>query len=117
MFAPIWGGYYPEENHVGYVTNGVHLPTWTATEWRKLYDKYFDPSFMSDQSNEKIWHGIYNVDDEEIWNTRMALKNKLVRFIREMFTETWLKNQGDPSRAVLLLRKGSPSRWCRSRTY
>ena len=109
MFAPIWGGYYPEENHVGYVTNGVHLPTWTATEWRKLYDKHFDPSFMSDQSNEKIWHGIYNVDDEEIWNTRMALKNKLVRFIREMFTETWLKNQGDPSRVVSLLERINPN--------
>ena len=109
MFAPIWGGYYPEENHVGYVTNGVHLPTWTATEWRKLYDKYFAPSFMSDQSNEKIWHGIYNVDDEEIWNTRMALKNKLVRFIREMFTETWLKNQGDPSRVVSLLERINPN--------
>ena len=109
MFAPIWKGYYPEENHVGYVTNGVHLPTWTATEWRKLYDKYFDPSFMSDQSNEKIWHAIYNVDDEEIWNTRMALKNKLVRFIREMFTETWLKNQGDPSRVVSLLERINPN--------
>jgi len=109
MFAHIWGGYYPEENHVGYVTNGVHLPTWTATEWRKLYDKYFDPSFMSDQSNEKIWHGIYDVDDEEIWNTRMALKNKLVRFIREMFTETWLKNQGDPSRVVSLLERINPN--------
>ena len=109
MFAPIWKGYYPEENHVGYVTNGVHLPTWTATEWRKLYDKYFDPSFMSDQSNEKIWHGIYNVDDEEIWSTRMALKNKLVRFIREMFTETWLKNQGDPSRVVSLLERINPN--------
>ena len=109
MFAPIWGGYYPEENHVGYVTNGVHLPTWTATEWRKLYDKHFDPSFMSDQSNEKIWHAIYNVDDEEIWNTRMALKKKLVRFIREMFTETWLKNQGDPSRVVSLLERINPN--------
>ena len=109
MFSPIWKGYYPEENHVGYVTNGVHLPTWTATEWRKLYDKHFDPSFMGDQSNEKIWHAIYNVEDEEIWNTRMALKKKLVRFIREMFTETWLKNQGDPSRVVSLLERINPN--------
>ena len=109
MFSPIWKGYYPEENHVGYVTNGVHLPTWTATEWRKLYDKHFDPSFMGDQSNEKIWHAIYNVGDEEIWNTRMALKKKLVRFIREMFTETWLKNQGDPSRVVSLLERINPN--------
>jgi len=109
MFAPIWKGYYPEENHVGYVTNGVHFPSWAATEWRKLYDKYFDKSFMSDQSNEEIWHAIYNVPDAEIWKTRMALKQKLITYIREKFTETWLKNQGDPSRVVSLLERINPN--------
>ncbi len=109
MFAPIWAGYYPEENHVGYVTNGVHFPSWAATEWRKLYAKHFDKKFMGDQSNEQIWHAIYNVDDEEIWNTRMALKQKLVDYIRDKFRETWLKNQGDPSRVVSLLQKINPN--------
>lgn len=109
MFAPIWKGYYPQENHVGYVTNGVHFPTWTATEWRKLYDKYFDESFMYDQSNENIWHAIQNVPDEEIWATRMTLKGKLVDYIREKFSETWLKNQGDPSRVVSLLQSINPN--------
>ena len=109
MFAPIWNGYFPEENHVGYVTNGVHLPTWTATEWRKVYDKYFDKSFMSDQSNEEIWHAIYNVSDEEIWNTRMILKQKLVNYIREKFTEAWLRNQGDPARVVSLMQRINPN--------
>ena len=109
MFAPIWKGYYPEENHVGYVTNGVHFPSWAATEWRQLYAKYFDKKFMSDQSNESIWHAIYNVPDAEIWSTRMALKNKLVDYIRDKFRETWLKNQGDPSRVVSLLQKINPN--------
>ena len=109
MFAPIWNGYFPEENHVGYVTNGVHLPTWTATEWRKVYDKYFDKNFMFDQSNEEIWHAIYNVSDEEIWNTRMALKQKLVNYIREKFTEAWLRNQGDPARVVSLMQRINPN--------
>ncbi len=109
MFAPIWKGYYPEENHVGYVTNGVHFPSWAATEWRKLYAKYFDENFMNDQSNEDIWHAIYNVPDEEIWATRMALKQKLVKYIRDKFRETWLKNQGDPSRVVSLLERINPN--------
>ncbi len=109
MFSPIWKGYYPEENHVGYVTNGVHFPTWTATEWRKVYAKYFDESFIGDQSNEQIWHAIYNVPDDEIWETRMALKKKLVEYIRMKFTETWLKNQGDPSRVVSLLERINPN--------
>ena len=109
MFAPIWKGYYPEESHVGYVTNGVHFPTWTATEWRKVYDKYFDETFLSDQSNESIWHSIYNVPDAEIWETRMTLKKKLVDYIREKFAATWLKNQGDPSRVVTLLESITPN--------
>ena len=109
MFSPLWKGYFPEENHVGYVTNGVHFPTWAATEWRKLYDKYFDKNFMNDQSNEEIWHAINNVPDEEVWSTRMALKQKLVDYIREKFTENWLRNQGDPARVVSLLQRINPN--------
>lgn len=109
MFAPIWKGYYPEESHVGYVTNGVHFPTWTAIEWRKLYAKYFDKNYIYDQSNESLWHAIYNVPDAEIWETRMALKKKLVDYIREKFAATWLKNQGDPSRVVTLLESITPN--------
>ena len=49
MFQPIWKGYYPDELHVSYVTNGVHLPTWTASEWKALYEKYFTKSFNENE--------------------------------------------------------------------
>ena len=109
MFNNIWSGYYPEESHVGYVTNGVHFPTWAAPEWRKIYDKYFDPKFMSDQSNEEIWHGIYNCPDEEIWATRQVLKEKLFDYVQIQFRDTWLKNQGDPSRVTKMLERFNPN--------
>lgn len=109
MFAPIWKGYFPEESHCGYVTNGVHFPTWTSTEMRKLYAKYFDESYINDQSNEELWKAIYNCPDAELWETRMALKKKLTDYIREKFRETWLKNQGDPARVVSLLEKINPN--------
>ena len=109
MFAPIWKGYFPEENHVGYVTNGVHYPTWSATEWKHLYNAHFDENFIYDQSNEKIWEAIYDVPDEVIWKTRQGLKNKLIDYIRKQFSESWLKNQGDPSRIMSLLDKINPN--------
>ena len=109
MFNGIWNGYYPEESHVGYVTNGVHFPTWCATEWRQIYAKYFDAKHLSDQSNEEIWHGIYNCPDEEIWATRQALKQKLFNYVGEQYKETWLKNQGDPQRVVKLLERFNPN--------
>ena len=109
MFAPIWNGYFPQENHVGYVTNGVHFPTWCVPEWRKLYAKYFDERHLSDQSNEEIWHGIYKCPDEEIWAVREALKMNLFNYISIQLRETWLKNQGDPNRIVKMLKRFRPN--------
>ena len=110
MFKGIWPGYmpsythpdhaershdewfkiynpHPEESHVGYVTNGVHFPTWCAKEWQAVYAKYLGKEYIHDQSNEKIWEKIYNVPDEVIWNTRVTLKNKLIDYIRARFRE------------------------------
>ena len=109
MFQPIWKGYSPDELHVGYVTNGVHMPTWAASEWKEFYVKTFGPEFMSHQSDPKMWEKIYEVDDEIIWNIRQTLKNKFVKFVKDDFRETWLKNQGDPSRIVSVLEKINPN--------
>jgi starch phosphorylase len=109
MFAPIWKGYFAQESHVGYVTNGVHMPTWTASEWRKFYEKHFDKNFYNDQSNPDIWEKIYQVPNDAIWEVRMALKKRLVKYIRESFKDSWLKNQGDPSKVVSILEKINPN--------
>lgn len=109
MFQPIWKGYSPDELHVGYVTNGVHMPTWAASEWKEFYVKTFGPDFMDNQSDPKMWEKIYDVDDEIIWNIRQTLKNKFVKFVKDDFRETWLKNQGDPSRIVSVLEKINPN--------
>lgn len=109
MFGGIWKGYLPEENHVGYVTNGVHFPTWVASEWLALYKKYFGEEFLKDQSNEKYWEKIYSVPDKEIWDKHMELKTKLFDYIRRHFLETWLMNLGDPSGVVKLMEDLSPN--------
>ena len=109
MFAPVWKGYFPEELHVGYVTNGVHMPTWAASEWRKFYEKNFDKNFYNDQSNSKVWEKIYNVPDDEIWGVRQTLKKRLVSYIRDQFKDNWLKNQGDPSKVMSILSKIDPN--------
>ena len=109
MFNPIWRGYFPEELHVSYVTNGVHLPTWTASEWKAVYEKAMGKEFYQDQSNLRMWSPINDLSDEVIWNTRMGLKNKLITYIRDQFRENWLKNQGDPSRIVSILEGINPN--------
>ena len=99
----------PEESHVGYVTNGVHYPSWCASEWKNLHKKYFGEGYIKDQSNQSLWENIYKVSDKEVWETRVALKKKLIDYIRERFRDNWLKNQGDPARVMSLLDKINPN--------
>lgn len=109
MFSPIWKGYFPNELHVSYVTNGVHMPSWTAHAWRKLYEKTFGEGWMDDQSNMNYWSKIYEVSDDEIWKTRQYQKQRLIEYIRAKYKNSWLKNQGDPSRIVAILEKINPN--------
>ena len=109
MFQPLWKGYFPEELHVGYVTNGVHLPSWATSSVKALYEKYFGESYYNDQSNTEIWKNIYNVSDDELWMLRMHLKKKLVDYIRVEFREGWLKNQAEPSRIMSMLEEVNPN--------
>ena len=109
MFAPVWKGYFPDELHVSWVTNGVHMPTWASTEWKRFFSEHFDKKFLTDQSNKKYWEAIQNVGDDEIWDIRKTLKKKLIEYIKVQYKQNWLKNQGDPSKVVSVLEKINPN--------
>ena len=109
MFQGVWKGYSAEESHVSYVTNGVHMPTWAASEWKEFYKNILGPTFMENQSDENTWAPILKAKDEDIWKLRMTLKNKFINFIKKDFTENWLKNQGDPSRIIQIVERINPN--------
>ena len=109
MFQPVWKGYFPEELHVSYVTNGVHLPSWATSSVKAMYEKHFGESFYEDQSNPDIWKKIYDVSDDEIWNLRTHLKKKLIDYIHVEFKEGWLKNQAEPTRIMNMLEEVNPN--------
>ena len=109
MFAPIWQGYYPEELHVSYVTNGVHMDTWAASEWKNVYNQFFPKNWRQDQSNPQVWKAYNDIPDDKIWTVRMKLKKKLIDYIKEKFREDWMKTQGDPARIVRALNEMNPN--------
>jgi phosphorylase/glycogen(starch) synthase len=82
LFAPLFNGYFANELYIGYVTNGVHFPTWAAWKWQKLYMQEFGKKFMTDQSNPEHWKKIHNVASATIWDVRNQLRKELVEFIR-----------------------------------
>ena len=64
---------------------------------------------FENQSDPEAWKGIFNVDDEAIWNMRMTLKNKFINFVKRDFKAKWLANQGDPSSVMKIVDKINPN--------
>jgi glycogen phosphorylase/synthase len=82
MFNKLWPGYLKEELFIGYVTNGVHHPTWTAREWRDVY-KELTGTTDFDQTDRSIWDKLYSLDDKKVYEIKTTLKNKLFSHIRK----------------------------------
>jgi len=83
ILAPLWTGYLPEELHVGYVTNGVHYPTWTAGEWKAIHAEVFGGDFTNHHYDKTCFEGIYRVEDSTVWDVRNKLRVKLIAKIKE----------------------------------
>lgn len=105
MFASLYSGYSPEELHIGYVTNGVHYPTWIAKPWHDLYVETFGQAFLKDQSNKDHWRKIQQVPAEKIVQIRKALKTKLLDYTKAKMKAD-LQRRGENPRIIFEILKG-----------
>jgi glycogen phosphorylase/synthase len=105
IFSGLWKGYTPEELHVGYVTNGVHVPTWTAKEWLELYEREFGPDFIANQTNLQLWNRIYDVPDKEIWKIRNNQRRQLIDHIKSTLDEASVRRTENPKFVVEVQEK------------
>ncbi|MCQ2308182.1 MAG: alpha-glucan family phosphorylase [Bacteroidales bacterium] len=96
MFQQMWPGYFAEENHIGYVTNGVHLPTWADKRWQRLYENVMGTNYLDNQSDEAMWAKIQDVPNEEIWNIRKELKHNLIEFLKVKVVEDMQRRSESP---------------------
>jgi len=96
MFNPMYEGYFPEELHIGYVTNGVHLPTWTSKVWQRYYKSHFEDNFIDDQSNPDLWSPIQTTSDKEIWNLRQQHRKMLIDYLKVRLTSDLTLRQENP---------------------
>ena len=100
MFQYMWKGFATNELHINYVTNGVHYPTWTSSEWQRLYEGAFGEGFLQDQSNPGYWEKIFNVKDEVIWGLRNQLRKKLIEYIKARFEVSFIRRHENPKYIV-----------------
>ena len=100
MFSYMWKGFATSELYINYVTNGVHMPTWAAKEWRRLYESTFGEVFMQDQSNTKYWEKIFDVQDGVIWDLRNKLRKKLIDYVKARFEKSSIMRHESPKYVV-----------------
>ena len=99
MFNELYPEYNYAESHIGYVTNGVHFPTWVAAEWLELYTQTFGKGFLEDQTNRKFWSKIQQVPDDKIMSIRRLLKKRLLDWVRQHLRND-LTRRGENPRTV-----------------
>jgi glycogen phosphorylase len=87
MWTGLFRGKLEDDVPIGHITNGVHVPSWLAPQMFRLYDRHLGTDWHQRSSEAKIWLGIENVDDGELWETHLNLKSQLIEFVRRRAVE------------------------------
>ena len=102
MEGYIWPEIPPDENPIGYVTNGVHVPTFLAREWVSLFDIHFGGGWRNELLNEEFWEKIDDIPDHSFWSTRQSLKTKLFEEVYKRASHQYRRNGCSPTQVERL---------------
>ena len=102
MWAGLRPGKSEEAVRIGHITNGVHVPTWLAPQMSRLYDRHLGAGWHEHSAEARIWEGIENVDDGELWETHLSLKSRLLDFVRRRAMDQ-AERRSEPRGAILRL--------------
>jgi starch phosphorylase len=82
IFAPLFPRRPENEVPVGYVTNGVHMPTWDSVAADKLWTEACGkPRWMG--MSTTVAASLREVSDEKLWAMRTTNRKSLVDYTRE----------------------------------
>ncbi len=107
--APMWPGIEPPENPIAYVTNGIHVPTFLATEWRELFDRYVGHGWSRHLTDPARWECVHNMPDLPFWSAHQSLKAQMLRLVRFRVAARHARNQGSQSHLDRMLRLADPN--------
>ena len=82
MWAGLWRDRPEEDVPIGHITNGIHVPSWLAPQMQQLYDRHLPSEVSREDAFPEISAGIENVSDGALWETHVALKIRLLDYVR-----------------------------------
>lgn len=109
IFQPLFPRWPQEEVPIGYVTNGIHVPTWDSKASDALWTKHCGKSRWLDET-EAVEEAIHQVNDTELWAMRQASRSTLVEYVRGRYARQLAASgvpQGDIAQAAQVLNPGA----------
>ncbi len=83
LLADNWPQVPPAENPIGYVTNGVHVPTFLFQPWVDFFEMSLGSSWQARLSEPDFWKRLYEVPDQLFWNVRQSIKTEVLKGLRK----------------------------------
>jgi starch phosphorylase len=110
LLKDFWPQVSPEENPLGYVTNGVHVATFLAPEWAGVLDRFLGAGWMHRLSYPGVLEKIRDIPDHIFWSVRQDIKARMLHMVRHRIAVQHRRNHGSDSHLERLLRLADPAK-------
>jgi phosphorylase/glycogen(starch) synthase len=104
MFVDLYDGHFANELHIGYVTNGVHYPTWAHKKWQQYHKEILGSNFLADQSNPEVWKNIEKADIAILWKIKNELRTELIDEVKLLLEKQMMTRNESPELILKTLK-------------
>jgi phosphorylase/glycogen(starch) synthase len=104
MFVDLYEGHFANELHIGYVTNGVHYPTWAHKKWQQYHKEILGNNFLADQSNPDVWKNIEKANIATLWKIKNELRAELIDEVKLLLEEQMMTRNELPELILKTLK-------------
>ncbi len=106
--AALWPQIEPAENPIGYVTNGVHVPTFLSDLWHDTFDRVLGPAWPQRLTDPQCWSEVHAIPDHSFWSVRQSIKSQMLHLLGHRVTYQHVRNQSSQSHIDRLLQLADP---------
>ncbi len=107
--ADNWPEVPPEDNPIGYITNGVHVPTFLFQPWADFFDMSLGDAWRSRLTDVAFWKRIYDIPDHRFWDVRQSIKVEVLKGLRLRLHAQCERNRVSEAHFQRLMRFVNPA--------
>lgn len=108
--ASLWPQIDPEENPLGYVTNGVHVPTFLSDQWHEELERCIGQDWPQRLSDAGCWEAVRAIPDARFWAIHQTLKAQMLHLVRYRVRRRHLRADGSEAHLERLLKLADPDK-------